>query len=223
MKHIVLAIPDLHAPYHHPHALDFLSDMRREFKPTKIVCLGDEADQHSLSFHDKEPGLYNAGREYEEMIVFMKQLYKLFPNVDACISNHTHRPWRVAHKAGLPSVYLKDYHAVMQAPATWNWKYRQVIDNVVYEHGDPNSGRLASYNAAQENRMSTVIGHVHAWGGVQYSSNPFAQIFWANAGCLVDVDSLAFAYGNKYRNKATLGCVIVEEGTSAHFIRMPTK
>ncbi|MDP4851919.1 MAG: hypothetical protein NWR22_01945, partial [Saprospiraceae bacterium] len=139
-KETVLVIPDLHAPYQHNNALDFLKKMADYYQPTKIVCLGDELDQHGLSFFEKETGLYSAGHEYDAGMEFMQKLYKEFPIVSACISNHTHRPWRIAKKAGLPSVYLKDYHAVMQAPLTWVWKYRHIIDNVCYEHGDPCSG-----------------------------------------------------------------------------------
>ncbi len=220
MKEIVLAIPDLHAPYHHPLALKFLASVYREWKPTKIVCLGDEMDHHALSVHPKHPGLYAAGHEYEAGMEFMHKLYKLFPEAQACISNHTHRPYRIAAAAGLPSVYLRQYREIMQAPRGWSWKGRVIIDGVVYEHGDPCSGRNGAYKAAFENRASTVIGHIHSFGGVQYSANHETQIFWANAGCLIDVESLAFAYGEKYRNKATLGCVIVKNGVEANFIRM---
>jgi hypothetical protein len=219
-KEIVLCLSDLHAPYHHPEALAFLKYCYREFKPTKIVCLGDEVDAHGLSVHPKIPELYSAGHEYEAAMEFMGQLYKLFPEVMVCISNHTHRPWRVAQAAGLPSVYLKSYRDIMQAPAGWVWKDRWEIDDVVYEHGDPCSGRNGAYKAAFENRKSTVIGHIHSFGGVQYSANHHNQIFWANAGCLIDTTSLAFAYGNKYRNKATLGTVVVDHGLNAHFVRL---
>lgn len=216
---VVLAIPDLHAPFHHPQALDFLKYCYKEFRPTRIVCLGDEVDAHGLSVHPKIPELYSPGHEYEAAMDFMKKLYKLFPEAQACISNHTHRPWRIAQAAGLPSVYLKQYREVMQAPLGWSWHDRITIDGVVYEHGDPCSGRNGAYKAAFENRCSTVIGHIHAWGGVQYSANHVNQMFWANAGCLIDTKSLAFAYGSKYRNKATLGAVIVDSGENAHFVR----
>lgn len=220
-KEIVLAISDLHAPYHHPEALAFLKYLKKEFKPTKIVCLGDEVDAHGLSVHPKVPELYSAGHEYEAAIEFMGQLYTLFPEVSVCLSNHTSRPWRVAQAAGLPSVYLKAYRDIMQAPAGWLWKDRWEIDDVIYEHGEMcGSGRNAAYTAAMQNRKSTVIGHVHSFGGVTYSANHDNQIFAANAGCLIDPTSLAFAYGNKYRNKCTLGSVIIDSGVNAHFVRL---
>jgi len=219
-KEVVLAISDLHAPFHNLDALAFLAYLKKEFKPTRIVCLGDEVDAHGLSVHPKVPELYSAGHEYEAAMEFMQKLYELFPEAQACISNHTHRPWRIAAAAGLPSVYLKQYREIMRAPEGWSWHNRIEIDNVVYGHGDPCSGRNGAYKAAFENRKSTVIGHIHSWGGVQYSANHENQIFWANAGCLIDPQSLAFAYGNKYRNKATLGSVIVDKGVNAHFVRM---
>jgi len=219
-KEIVLSISDLHAPYNHPLSLEFLKYCYKEFKPTKIVCLGDEVDQHGLSTFPKESMLYSPGHEYEAAMEFMQKLYKLFPEVMVCESNHTARPYRIAKAAGLPSIYMKDYRAIMQAPAGWEWKDRWEIDNVVYEHGEMcGSGRNAAFTAAFQNRKSTVIGHIHSFGGVQYSANHHNQIFWANAGCLIDPESLAFAYGNKYRNKCTLGTVLVE-GAGAHFIRM---
>lgn len=215
---ITLCISDLHAPFHNQKALSFLKYLNNYYKPTKIVCLGDEVDQHSLSVHPKIPELYSAGHEYQAAMEFMGQLYDLFPNVQCCISNHTSRPYRVAQAAGLPSIYLKAYREIMQAPEGWSWHDRVWIDGVCYEHGDPCSGRNGAFKAAFENRASTVIGHIHGWGGVQYSANHENQVFWGNAGCLVDPVSLAFAYGSKYRNKATLGTIVVIDGKIANFI-----
>lgn len=222
-KERVLVLSDLHAPYSHPDALDFLSDVAQEFKPTKIVCIGDEVDFHAISFHDHETELYSAGREYDAALVFMKQLYKLFPKVQCCISNHTARPYRVAQKAGLPSRMILDYKRLLDAPNTWSWHQRIIIEDTVYEHGEGLSGRNGAWKGMVENKMSTVIGHLHSYGSVQYSKSPFNQTFAMNVGCLIDPDSLAFAYGNKYRNKATLGCGVVIEGQSAYFVRMPTQ
>lgn len=221
-KHIVLIVSDLHCPYVHPDAADFLRDTAKEFKPTKIIFSGDEWDWHSLSFHDKEPELYCPGREYDAALKTIQPFYKLFPKADVCISNHTARYHRVAHKAGIPSRLLLDYKQLLQAPKGWSWSQRIIVDNVCYEHGEMVSGRNGAWKAMMENKMSTVIGHLHSFGGVQYSASPFNQTFAMNVGCLIDVDSLAFAYGSKYRNKATLGCGIVIEGQSAHFIKMPT-
>lgn len=220
-KHRVLACPDLHSPYQHPDALDFLNDVSKDFKPTKIVIMGDEFDGHAFSVHPKEPDLYSPGHEYDAALVFMKQLYKLFPEALVCLGNHTLRPWRIAKAAGLPSRMILDYNKLFEAPRTWQYANHWFVDGVKYEHGDRGgSGRNAIYTAMIQNRCSTVIGHIHAWPQVIYSQNEHDLIFGMNTGCLVDLDSLAFAYA-KYRNKGVLGCGVILEGESAYFVKMP--
>lgn len=217
---IVLAIPDLHEPFGHKDAYDFLRDVSKEYKPKKIICLGDEGDQHRLSVHEQHPDMPSAKDEYTAMIKRLKTFYKLFPKTEVCISNHTARPFRKASSAGIPSLYLREYRDFMQAPRGWTWHQRILVQNVVYEHGEGVSGKDAAWKAMMQNKKSTVIGHIHGYGGVVYSSDPFSQTFAANAGCLVDVDALAFKYGEKYRNKSTLGCVVTIDGVEAYFVRL---
>jgi hypothetical protein len=219
----VLAIPDLHFPFAHPDALLFLHDIAGEMKPDIVVCLGDEVDFAALSFHDKDVEMPGACDEYIHALEGLGELYKIFPNVLCCHSNHTSRPFRLAHKAGLPSQMMRSYKEFLQAPDGWTWHDRIVINDTCYIHGDPKSGRNAAWSWMNEHRMSTVIGHIHGHGGVQYSASPFRTTFAANAGCLIDPSAMAFRYGNKYANKATLGCVVVKNSTHAHFIPMETK
>lgn len=219
----VLAWPDYHAPFHHPKAINFLKSVLEEFNPDIIVCLGDEADMAALSFHPKDPSMPSAKQEYEDTISALSDLYKLMPECLVCTSNHTSRPFRVSHQAGLPSHYLKSYEDFLQAPKGWSWHERIVINDVMYIHGDPKSGRNAAWGWMNENKMSTVIGHIHGHGGVQYSASPYKTTFAANAGCLIDERALAFRYGSKYAHKATLGCVIVRNSHHAHFIPMEHK
>lgn len=219
----VLAIPDLHIPFHHPDYFKFLKHMKKAVKPDIVVCLGDEVDMAALSFHEKDPDMPGAQDEYITSLQHLGDLYKLFPNVLCCHSNHTSRPFRVAHKAGLPNSMMRSYKEFLQAPVGWSWHDRIVINDVCYIHGDPKSGRNAAWSWMNEHRMSTVIGHIHGHGGVQYSASPFRKTFSANAGCLIDTAAMAFRYGNKYANKATLGCVVVYNDQCAHFHPMETK
>ena len=71
------------------------------------------------------------------------------------------------------------------------------------------------------NRQSTVIGHVHSWGGVQYTSGPKDTIFGMNVGCGIDETSYAMAYSKPFRYRPTLGCgVVLGDGSHAMFIPM---
>ena len=217
---IVLVISDLHIPFHHKDSFDFLADIRRKYRPTETVCIGDEADFAGISFHEKNPDMPSPGDEYKEMMIYLKILYKLFPKVRVCTSNHTARPYRMAHKIGLPNLFIKSYREFLCAPKGWSWHDRILIQDVVYEHGEGLSGRNGAWTGMVQNKKSTVIGHLHGYGGVSYSESPFNQTFAMNVGCLIDPESLAFAYGAKYRNKATLGCGVVIDGKEAQFLRM---
>jgi hypothetical protein len=219
---VVLAISDLHFPHQHPDAFDWLAQLKLEFKPDKIICLGDEVEMAAMSFHDLNPDAPSAGHEYQEALACMKTLYKIFPTMDICTSNHGSRLYRRAFKHGIPEAMVKAYRELWEAPKTYNWHGRIVFEGVVYEHGDGGgSGRNAAFVAMQANRMSTVIGHIHSFGGVQYSATPFGEHFALNTGCLINLDSQAFLYAEKYRNKPTLGLGLVVDGKQGHFLRMP--
>jgi predicted phosphodiesterase len=59
----VLVISDLHIPYHHPDAFEFLKTLKKKYKPDLVVNIGDEIDQHSFSFHNHHPDLKSPGDE----------------------------------------------------------------------------------------------------------------------------------------------------------------
>ena len=69
-------------------------------------------------------------------------------------------------------------------------------------------------------RMSCAIGHVHCFGGVQYSSSTKDMIFGLNSGCGIDIKRYAFAYGSNFSVRPTLGCGVVIEGEHAYFEKM---
>ena len=59
----ILVISDLHIPYHHVDALEFLAHLAEKYKPTRVICLGDELDKHAMSFHASDPDLKSSGDE----------------------------------------------------------------------------------------------------------------------------------------------------------------
>lgn len=213
----VLAIPDLHAPFQHPDALDFLKAVRDQFTPQRIVCLGDELDQHAISQHDPDPDGYSAGHELNVGLEFMQELYKIFPVCAVVESNHGVRPFKRAYRAGLPKAYLKDYHDFMSAPKGWYWQHKVEIDGVVYIHGEGYLGKDAAMNCAKDNMKPVVIGHVHGFAGVQYFNNGEKQIWGMNAGCLIDSDSYAMKYAKHHRSKAVLGVGLIDKGVPLYF------
>ena len=80
---------------------------------------------------------------------------------------------------------------------------------------------MAHKNRAISNRQSTVIGHCHSFGGVNYMASRNDLIFGMNVGCGIDVDAMAFSYGKNFPKKPTLGCgVVLDGGRTAIFIPM---
>ena len=77
----VLVISDLHIPYHHPDAFKFLAALKKKYKPDLVVNIGDEIDQHSISFHNHHPDLKSPGDELRAARVYVKELEKIFPKM----------------------------------------------------------------------------------------------------------------------------------------------
>lgn len=213
-KHLVMAIPDFHAPFEHKDAYEFLKAVKRKEGPTKFVNLGDEADMHAFSTNFRpDPDGDSPGHELKRAVSHLKaSLYKLSPDMLVCTSNHTARPFRKAFEFGLPKAVLKAYSEFLEAPKGWKWADHHEVDGVRYEHGEGVSGANGAIKAALQNMQSTVIGHIHAFAGIQYSANPRHLVFGFNTGCLIDKDQYAFAYGRTIRAKPILGVGLVERG-----------
>lgn len=216
-KDIVLAIPDAHFPFQHRDIIPFLSTVADKYSPDIIVNMGDCIDCHALSDYSHDPDGYSAGMELDKAIEQLQSLYKLFPEVSVCVSNHEVRPFRKAFKTGIPTRFLKEIKAAIEAPKGWNWADRWIFDQVVYEHGESFTGVNAHLLNAKANMKSTVIGHQHSHAGIQYLSNPYEQFFGFNTGCLINSSAYAFAYAKNMKNKPTLGCGIINKGIP-HFI-----
>lgn len=209
---IVLAIGDMHYPFAHPDCVPFLKAIKKKYKPTQVVCMGDELDSASLSNYDINPDGLSPGDELAAAIEGLQDVYAEFPNVKVCESNHTVRVYKRAFKSGIPKAFLKSYRDFLEAPKGWEWAERWEIDDVIYEHGEPHTGRNAAIQATMLNMQSTVIGHVHSFGGVQYFANYKQSIFGFNVGCLIDNSAYAFDYAKMHKAKPTLGAGIINKG-----------
>lgn len=208
----VLVIPDLQAPFFHRDSIAFLTAVKKKYQPNVVVNIGDEVDFHALSEYNHDPDGLSAGDELIKAIESLQPFYKLFPKVLVCTSNHTARPFRKAYKHGIPKAFLKEYREFLQAPKGWEWAEEYEIDGVIYEHGEGQSGAAGALKAALGNMQSTVIGHLHAFAGIQWSANDKHLIFGFNTGCLIDRHAYAFAYGKLFKNKPVLGCGIIDNG-----------
>lgn len=204
----ILVISDLHCPYQHPDAVKFLAACKKKFLPDSVVCIGDEADFHALSYHESNPDLSAAGDELDAAIKALKPIYKLFPNCTVIESNHGSMVLRKALTGGIPSKAIRSYNEVLDAPKGWKWVDDLILQTelgpIYFCHGKAaGPGKLASQYG-----MSTVQGHFHSKSQVCYISTPERLMFDLHTGCLADDKSLALQY-NKIDPKRPIVSIAV--------------
>lgn len=212
----IVVMPDLHAPYHHRHALDFMAAVMKKYRPDLAVNLGDEADKHNMSFHDSDPNLMSAGDELEATRKVLAKLAEIMPEVLLCDSNHGSMHYRKAKAHGIPVQYLKDYREIlfpvkgMGKGWHWaeSWRVKTPMGDVLFKH-QPSGDIRAD---ASHNQCNLVVGHHHGKFSIEYGASS-ARLYWgAYFGCLIDKDSLAFAYGKHTMYKPILGCGVIING-----------
>lgn len=217
---VTLAIGDLHAPFWHPDTVAFLAAAKAKYQPTKIVFLGDEIDSHACSDWTADPDGMSAGDELTSAIEMLQDLYELFPSAMICESNHTFRVHKKAFKNGIPSTWIRHIRDVLQAPETWHWAERWIVDGVQFVHGESFGGQSGAYRTAMMSHRSTVIGHIHSFAGILYSSMaPGDNLFGLNVGCLIDERGYSFAYAKHMKSRPWIGVGLIERGIP-HLIPM---
>ena len=213
MDETILVFGDMHIPYHREGSIEFLDAVKEKYNPTKIICTGDELDNHAMSFHDSDPDNPGAGDELTDALNYLKSLYDIFPNVDLVDSNHGSMVFRKAKVGGIPLKFLRSMRDILEAPDGWNWHkdYTYTMSNgqdLFVTHGlKKNSIKLA-----EQYGCCVVQGHYHEDSGIQYSSSPRQLIWGASAGCLVDDKSLAMEYNKANMKRPILSCVIIING-----------
>jgi hypothetical protein len=203
-------ISDLHAPYQHPDALDFIKRIKKVYKLERWLCLGDEADKHALSFHDNDSDLYSAGHELIEASFFLQDLAKICPTLDILESNHGSLILRKALAHGIPKAYIKQYQDIYGVPKTWQWHFEMTVKldngNSVYLH----HGKSADvFKLSQAQGMCAIQGHYHEKFNIHYWGNSLGLYWGMQTGCLIDPKSMAFAYNKNNLKRPILGTGII--------------
>ena len=199
----------MQAPFQHPDAIEFLTALKKQYKPTKIVCIGDSVDQHKLAKWTGNPDAPSAGDEYTLAMAFMHKLYKLFPVAVEVESNHNMRVSKRLLEAGIPKAYQKKYEEWMQYPTGWSIHKYVEIDGIMYEHGTRFGGANATTQSMQVNWQSTVFGHHPSSAGVTFRANRKQMAFGINVGCLINHDTYAFEYSRESKFMPTLGAGVM--------------
>jgi len=213
MNNSVLVISDLHIPYHHQDAFDFLKALKKKYKPDLVVNIGDELDHHAISMHEHNPDLMSAGDELKQSKEYIRDLEKIFPKMTLVHSNHSSLVYRRALKYGLPKDYLKSYNEFLGVGNGWKW-----VDDYTITLSDGSRcffthGMSADVlKVAQQYGMNTVQGHYHTKFSIGYYSNPEDLIWGMQVGCLINQKSMAFDYAKNFKSRFIVGCGMIIDG-----------
>lgn len=206
----ILLISDMHIPYHHPDLIPFLKHLKSKYKPTRVICLGDELDKHALSYHDSDPDLPSAGDELRKSLPTVQELFEMFPAMDIIESNHGSLVWRKAKTFGIPKHYIKSYNDVLGVDSGWRWSFDLTIKlpngQYCYIHHGKSSKII---NLSQQMGMCAVQGHYHESFKIDYWGNPNGLFWGMQCGCLIDDDALAFSYNNVNIKRPVVGTGLI--------------
>jgi hypothetical protein len=209
----ILIISDMQMPYHHPDALLFLNEIKKQVRPTTIINIGDLADYHRLNFHGVNPNLPSAHDELVMLRASVKNLAKLFPSMIIVDSNHDALPKRKAHSVGIPDSMLKDERGILQAPNTWTFVSELVLklpNKIKCKFKHNFSSNLLKDSMSQG--MSLVCGHFHSKSNLHWWQNDLRMNFSMQVGCLINDKHPAFFYNKNHAVRPVLSVGIIKNG-----------
>lgn len=208
----ILVISDAHFPYNHPDVIAFLRAIKKKYRPDRVLSIGDEIDGHAISFHDHDPDLLSPSDELQTAINRLKPLYKLFPKMDILQSNHGDLVYRRGKASGLPRHVFKSYREILEAPMGWKWHRYLVLNTpggkVYFCHNKTKDVLKNSQNMG----MSFVQGHYHEDFQIRYWGNSEGLYWGMTVGCLIDDDSLAYAYNKTNLKRPIIGVGMIIDG-----------
>lgn len=202
----ILVLSDQHMPYEHPDMFRFLAAIKKKYKPTLVVNIGDEIDNHDLSFHDSDKDLPSAGDELKRAIGKIKQMENMFPDMILVDSNHGSLAIRKFKHHGIPMKFLASNQTIYGVSNRWQWVNDLNLklpngQNCYFVHGISKNGK----QLAGQRGTCVVQGHYHTEFRVDYISNPENLLWSMQVGCLIDKKSLAFAYDKLNLSRPVLG------------------
>jgi len=205
----ILVISDTHAPYNHPDTIKFLTAIKDKYCPDRVIHIGDELDNHAMSFHDSDPSLAAAGDELKKGREVIHEIEAIYPKVDVLESNHGSLAYRKAKSGGIAKEFLRPYEDVLQTKG-WKWHFELTVylpnrQPVYFHHGRSANTKTYTTNMG----MSAVQGHYHEKFEIIYWGNSERLNFGMTVGSLIDDASVAFEYNNSNLKRPVIGCGMI--------------
>lgn len=207
---------DFHAPFHHVGAVKFAIDFIREFKPERVIQMGDLYDMYASSKFPRSLNIYTPNDEFLLGRKAAEQLWRdvkeAAPNAECyqLLGNHDIRPIKrlIEEMPSMESVVnLDPLFAFPGVKTIHDSREELILDGVAYHHGY----RLKLGDMRDFMNMCSADAHTHR-GGVVYRRVWGGNILWQlNAGYLADAESKALGYAPQRHNHSTLGLGAIDE------------
>lgn len=222
----VLFVPDLQLPYAHDDAIPFLKAVHKKYNCKLVINVGDTVDAYSWSAWGKDPDADSATQEIAGVKRDFKKLAKAFPKMRCVIGNHDRRIRLRLNDAGFGEKMLplkKVFADVLSFPKGWTLENSIILKtpkrDILVIHGDEKGANGTPSAILGKVKMSVVTGHTHAKAFIYYESTPWALIFAACVGCLIDDKKFPFGYNKKDIKRPILSCSVLVNG-DPHLIPM---
>jgi hypothetical protein len=204
-KDVVVAIGDIHYPFHDERAVRLALEVVGDLKPAIVIQMGDLYDQLSYSKWARSFNVYTP--KYELDLArwmaegFWARVAQIVPDARRIqrLGNHDDRAFKrlIEHAPalehisapGLAKLYFFDgVETGLESREEWSYQ------DVWYMHGHRRAGQHMAWN-----RRNTVVGHSHV-GGVLYKQADGGTFWELNVGYLGDPRQPCFTYNTQKRS-----------------------
>lgn len=211
----IIAIGDVHAPFHDKKAVSWAIDVISELKPTHIVQVGDSLDLFSFSKFARNPWSIRPDEEIQEGHETMKEFWSIlqkktpYAHKIQLKGNHCDRlKKRIIEK-------FPEVSSLVEVDKLFTYeKVKTITDSrdcfelngILFTHGW--KSKLGDH--AQWFSQSVVCGHTHR-GGVIELPQFNRHVFELNAGHLADPTHEALKYTHNKFTKWTQGIGFIDK------------
>lgn len=219
---VIVAISDLQVPYNDKRATQNIINFIKDFKPTKVVTVGDEMDFQTISKWSKGTLLEyegSIGRDRDETCRILEAM-----NVtDMPRSNHTDRLFntvniRVPGFLGLPELTIENFLRLKELGITYHENPWELAPNWLLMHGDEGSmsghAGMTALNLAKRTGKSVICGHTHRQAVIPYTQSYGAgtssSIYGFETGNVMDYAKAKYIKGGLFNWQQGFGVLFVD-------------
>jgi len=202
----ILAIPDVHVPFHDRKAWALMLRVVKATQPDHVVIMGDFMDCYSVSSFPRDPS--RVSHLKAEFDMANRELDKLTELVDGRVTflegNHERRIARyVEQKASELHGLVDLWDGIFVADRGWRWvPYREhvIMGKLAFAHDIGHAGKGAVQQSLDAMGHNLVIGHTHragiCYGGTVKGEHRVAM----SCGWLGDVTKVDYMHRAKTRD-----------------------